>query len=43
MKVKGKDGKEEEREVVTGRSDGQQVEIRQGVKEGEEILTGAKS
>jgi HlyD family secretion protein len=42
VRVKGKDGKEQEREVVTGRSDGQQVEIRQGLQEGEEILAGAK-
>jgi multidrug efflux pump subunit AcrA (membrane-fusion protein) len=42
VKVKGKDGKEQERDVVTGRSDGQQVEIRQGLSEGEEIVTGAK-
>jgi multidrug resistance efflux pump len=43
VKVKGKDGKEQEREVVTGRSDGTSIEIRDGVKEGEEILAGAKS
>jgi macrolide-specific efflux system membrane fusion protein len=41
--VKTKDGKEEEREVVTGRSDGTSVEIRQGVQEGDELLLGAKS
>lgn len=43
VRVKAKDGKEEERDVVTGRTDGQSIEIRSGVKEGEEILLGAKS
>jgi multidrug resistance efflux pump len=42
VRVKVKDGKEEEREVVTGRSDGTSVEIREGLKEGDEIFTGAK-
>jgi HlyD family secretion protein len=40
VKVKGKDGKPQEREVKTGRSDGQQVEILSGVEEGDEILLG---
>lgn len=43
VKLKGKDGKEEEREVVTGRADGTFIEIREGLKEGDEVLTGAKS
>jgi multidrug efflux pump subunit AcrA (membrane-fusion protein) len=43
VRVKTKDGKEEERDVVTGRSDGTSVEVRQGLQEGEEIFVGAKS
>ena len=43
VRVRTKDGKEEEREVVTGRADGESIEIRQGLTAGEEILLGAKS
>ena len=43
VRVKAKDGKEDEREVVTGRTDGTSIEIREGLKEGDEILLGAKS
>lgn len=42
VRVRTKDGKEEAREVVTGRTDGQTIEIRQGLEAGEEILVGAK-
>jgi multidrug resistance efflux pump len=42
VKVKTKGGKEEEREVVTGRTDGTSIEIREGLKEGEELWAGAK-
>lgn len=41
VRVKGKDGKPQEREVKVGRSDGQQVEILSGLEEGEEIVTAA--
>jgi multidrug resistance efflux pump len=43
VRVKAKDGKEQEREVVTGRTDGTNVEVRQGLNEGDEIFTGPKS
>jgi macrolide-specific efflux system membrane fusion protein len=42
VRIKGKDGKEQERDVVVGRSDGTNIEIRQGVQEGDELLIGAK-
>jgi multidrug efflux pump subunit AcrA (membrane-fusion protein) len=37
------DGKTTKREVSLGQSDGKQVEIKSGLKEGDEIVTGAKS
>lgn len=37
-----KDGREAEREVVTGRSDGKMVEVVKGLSEGEEVLREAK-
>ena len=38
-----KDGKDEERDVVLGKSDGQNVEVRNGLSEGEQVLvTGGK-
>lgn len=37
------DGKDEKRAVVTGRTEGKSVEIVSGVKEGEKVLTQAKS
>ena len=40
--VRDKDGKEEAREVVTGRSDGKMIEIKKGVGEGELVLSEAK-
>jgi hypothetical protein len=40
--VKAKEGKEQERDVVTGRTDGTNVEVRQGLSEGDEISTGPK-
>jgi multidrug resistance efflux pump len=40
--VRDKDGKEEAREVVTGRSDGKMMEIKKGVGEGELVLSEAK-
>ena len=40
--VRDKDGKEEAREVVTGRSDGKMSEIKKGVGEGEQVLSEAK-
>jgi multidrug resistance efflux pump len=40
--VRGKDGKEVEREVTTGRSDGKMLEVRKGLTDGEEILREAK-
>jgi multidrug efflux pump subunit AcrA (membrane-fusion protein) len=43
VRVKAKDGKEQERDVVTGRTDGTNVEVRQGLSEGDEIFTGPKS
>jgi multidrug efflux pump subunit AcrA (membrane-fusion protein) len=42
VRVKKKDGMEESRDVVTGRSDGQSVEVLKGLEVGEEILVGAK-
>jgi multidrug efflux pump subunit AcrA (membrane-fusion protein) len=42
VRVKTKDGKEQERDVVTGRTDGTNVEVRQGLSEGEEVFVGAK-
>ena len=42
VRVRTKDGKEESRDVVTGRTDGQSVEVRQGLEVGEEILLGGK-
>ena len=41
--VKRPDGSEESRKVITGRSDGKSIEITEGLKEGEEVLTQAKS
>lgn len=43
VRVKSKDGKEQERDVVTGRTDGTNVEVRQGLSESDEIFTGPKS
>jgi multidrug resistance efflux pump len=43
VRVRTKDGNEEDREVVTGRTDGTSVEIRKGLDAGEEILLGVKS
>ena len=43
VRVRTKEGKEEEREVVTGRTDGTSIEIRKGLEAGEEILLGVKS
>lgn len=40
VKVKGKDGTPQEREVKVGRSDGQQVEVLNGLEEGDEIVLG---
>ena len=40
--VRGKDGKESEREVTTGRTDGKMIEIRKGLTDGEEVLREAK-
>jgi RND family efflux transporter MFP subunit len=40
--VRDKDGKEEAREVVTGRSDGKMIEIKKGVGEGDQVLSEAK-
>ena len=40
--VRDKDGKEEAKEVVTGRSDGKMIEIKKGVGEGEQVLAEAK-
>jgi hypothetical protein len=42
VRVRKKDGMEESREVVTGRGDGQSVEVLKGLEVGEEILLGAK-
>ena len=42
VRMKTKDGKEQERDVVTGRTDGTNVEVRQGLSEGDEIFTGPK-
>jgi multidrug efflux pump subunit AcrA (membrane-fusion protein) len=33
------DGKDEWRDVITGRSDGQHIEIRSGLKQGDQVLT----
>lgn len=41
--VKDGDGKEESRHVLTGRSDGKSIEILSGVKEGDKVLTHAKT
>lgn len=44
VRIKGKDGKPQEREVKVGRSDGQQVELLSGVEAGDElILAGPKT
>ena len=40
--VRDKDGKEEAREVVTGRSDGKMIEIKKGVSEGDQVLSEGK-
>jgi multidrug resistance efflux pump len=42
VRVRRKDGMEESRDVVTGRSDGQSVEVLKGLEVGEEILIGGK-
>lgn len=42
VKVRGKNGDVTERNVVTGKSDGQNVEIRKGLKEGEEVILPGK-
>lgn len=40
VRVRTKDGMEESREVVTGRSDGESIEVLKGLEAGEEILVG---
>ena len=40
--VRGKDGQETQKEVVTGRSDGKMIEIKQGVAEGDLVLPEGK-
>ena len=42
VRVRKKDAMEESRDVVTGRSDGQSVEVLKGLEVGEEILIGGK-
>ena len=39
VKVKASDGKAQWRDVITGHTDGDVIEIRDGVKEGEDVLT----
>lgn len=43
VQVKGEDGTIEKREVETGFSDGSRVEIKEGLSEGETVLTGSKA
>jgi multidrug efflux pump subunit AcrA (membrane-fusion protein) len=43
VSVRGKDGQVTERNVVVGRSDGQSVEIRRGLSEGEEVIIPGKT
>ncbi|MDQ3441642.1 MAG: HlyD family efflux transporter periplasmic adaptor subunit, partial [Planctomycetota bacterium] len=38
VKVRGKDGKPQEKDVTVGRTDGTVVEIRDGLSEGDEVL-----
>jgi multidrug resistance efflux pump len=40
--VRGKDGQEQPKDVVTGRSDGKMIEIKQGLGEGDLVLPEAK-
>lgn len=42
VRVKGKDGKVEVRDVVVGQTDGQNVEVRSGLEEGEEVMLEGK-
>jgi multidrug efflux pump subunit AcrA (membrane-fusion protein) len=42
VQVKGKDGKGEARAVVLGRSDGTSVEVKEGLREGDEVMLGGK-
>jgi multidrug resistance efflux pump len=42
VRVRKKDGTEEPRDVVTGRADGQSVEVLKGLEAGEEVLLGGK-
>ena len=41
VKVQGKDGKPQEKDVTVGRSDGTVIEIRDGLSEGDEVLAAA--
>jgi multidrug efflux pump subunit AcrA (membrane-fusion protein) len=43
VKVKTSDGKTPWRDVITGHSDGEQTEIREGLKEGDEVFTKANA
>ena len=40
--VRGKDGQETQKDVVTGRSDGKMIEVKQGVSEGDQVLPEGK-
>lgn len=42
VRVRKKDGMEESRDVVTGRTDGESIEILKGLEVGEEVLVGGK-
>jgi multidrug resistance efflux pump len=42
VSVRGKDGKTESRQLALGKSDGQQVEVREGLSEGDEVLPPVK-
>jgi hypothetical protein len=42
VSVRGKDGQVSERNVVVGKSDGQMVEVRRGLSEGDEVVVPGK-